>query len=445
MEDEVRASPGRAVVLVRFGEIALKGDNRRQFEQALARNLAARVRPLGPFAVRTLYGRMVLEPERPLPDGAGLVERAARAASCVFGVVGAVPALQVPLEVEHICRAARQLVAAWLGLAATGPAEPPNAAAAASQAPPVPFKVNSRRANRQFPLDSLELNRVVGADLLRHFGPRLRVDVHHPRLQVHVEVREREAFVYDGEHPGPGGLPVGVSGRALALVSGGIDSPVAAWMGMKRGLEVDLLHFHAIPFTTQQARDKVVRLAAALARWHSPLRVFMVRFTEVQKEIYARCPHPLGVILMRRMMLRIADGLADRFGHEALITGENLGQVASQTLRSLSVVNQAARRLVLRPLVGWDKEEIIRQARTIGTYPISIEPFEDCCTLFVARHPATHPTLEAVQEAEARLDVPSLVQAAADSLEVVAVDDGTPLPEQLAGVPRPPAHMEPQA
>ena len=398
------------VVLVRFGEIGLKGDNRHRFEQALARNLARSVARAGRFAVRTLYGRLVLEPQ----DGDGrAVDAAARAAATVFGVVGAVPAYRVPLDAERICEAARALVRGHLE---PGDGAPPAAS-------PVTFKVASRRSNRQFELDSMELNRRVGAELLRSFGERLKVDVHRPQLVVHVEVREREAFVYDGEQAGPGGLPVGVSGRALALVSGGIDSPVAAWMGMKRGLRVDLLHFHAIPFTSQQARDKVVRLAQVLARWHGPLQLLMVRFTEAQKAIYTHCPPELGVILMRRMMLRMADAVADRTGHEALITGENLGQVASQTLRSLAVVQEAGRRLVLRPLIGWDKEEIIRQARAIGTYDISIEPFEDCCTLFVARHPATHPDLDRVREAEARLDVQTLVREAVAGVEVVGCGD----------------------
>ena len=398
------------VVLVRFGEIGLKGDNRHRFEQALARNLARAVAPTGPFAVRTLYGRMVLEPQN---AEAPAVEAAARAAATVFGVVGAVPAYRVPLDPDRICDAARELVRSRLG-----PAD-----AAAGAASSLTFKVAARRSNRQFELDSMELNRRVGGDLLRTFGGRLKVDVHRPQLVVHVEVREREAFVYGDEQAGPGGLPVGVSGRALALVSGGIDSPVAAWMGMKRGLRVDLVHFHAIPFTSEQARAKVVRLAQVLARWHGPLRVYMVRFTEAQKAIYSHCPHELGVILMRRMMLRMADAMADRAGHEALITGENLGQVASQTLRSMAVVQEAGRRLVLRPLIGWDKEEIIRQARAIGTYPISIEPYEDCCTLFVARHPVTHPDLHGVLEAEARLDVENLVREALAGVEVVECGD----------------------
>lgn len=391
------------VVLVRFGEVALKGDNRRFFEQALSRQLARAVSPAGPFSLRNLYGRLVLVPEGPSAD----VHEAARLAARVFGVVGAVPAVQADLSEAAILQAAREVVDAHLR------GSPPPAGA------PLPFKVAARRSNRRFELDSMELNRRVGAHLLRTFGPRLKVDVHQPSLVVHVEVREREAFVYDGEFPGPGGLPVGVSGRALALLSGGIDSPVAAWMAMKRGLRVDAVHFHAIPFTSEQARLKVVRLAEALAPWEGGMRLHLVRFTEVQKAIYAHCPRELGVILMRRFMVRIADAIADREGYEALVTGENLGQVASQTVASMAAVQEVARRLILRPLLGWDKEEIVRHARRIGTYDLSVLPYEDCCTLFVARHPATRPRPDRVALAESRLDITALVEQALQSTEVV--------------------------
>ena len=397
---------GRQVVLIRFGEIALKGGNRRHFEEALARNLARAVAPLGGWAVRRLYGRLVLEPG---DEAAAPAQAAAEAAARVFGVVAAVPAWRTALDLEAIHAAARHLVASCLGDGADGRPE----------GGPLTFKVAARRSNHRFELDSMELNRRVGAELLRTYGPRLKVDVHRPHLVVHVEVRDQESFVYGDGVPGPGGLPVGVSGRALALISGGIDSPVAAWMGMKRGLHVDAVHFHAIPFTSHQARDKVVRLGQVLAGWHGPLKIYMVPFAETQKAIYSRTPHPLGVILMRRMMLRMAQRLADRDGYQALLTGESLGQVASQTLQSMAVVQQATQRLILRPLVGWDKEEIVRRARSIGTYAISVEPYEDCCTLFVARHPATHPTLEAVLQAERALDVDGLAAEAVAGVEVV--------------------------
>lgn len=408
------SAAGQAVVLVRYGEVGLKGANRAWFERRLAENLERAVRPLGDYRVRNLHGRLVIA----APDGAdgpdplAAAERAAEAAARVFGVVGAVPALEVPAEADAILQAAAALVERHL------PSQPERALA---------FKVAARRSNKQFALDSMELNRRVGAHLLRTFGSRLVVDVHQPQLTVHVEVRERSAFIYDGERPGPGGLPVGVSGRALALLSGGIDSPVAAWMGMKRGLWVDGVHFHAMPFTTEQALLKVVRLGRILAGWQGGMRLFVCRFTEVQKAIYRNCPPEYGVILMRRMMVRIATALAERHGYEALLTGENLGQVASQTLPAMAVVEAAAGRIILRPLLGMDKNEIVGLARRVGTYDTSIEPYEDCCTLFVARHPETRPDPAKVEELEGRLDVAGLVEESLAHTEVMeAADDRVP-------------------
>lgn len=408
-------SLGRApVVLVRYGEVGLKGSNRGWFEAQLASNLRRAAAALGAQRVRNLHGRLVLAPEPPPAEGDpwAWAERAARAAARVFGVVGAAPALEVPPDLEAIEQAALALAERHLP---------------AQGQPPLAFKVAARRAYKQFPLDSPELNRRVGAALLRAFGPRLRVDVHRPELVVHVEVRDRSAFVYDGEQAGPGGLPVGVSGRALALISGGIDSPVAAWLGMKRGLWVDGVHFHAMPFTTEQALQKVVRLGAILSEWQGGMRLFLVRFTEVQKAIYRDCPREYGVILMRRMMMRIATALAERHGYDALVTGESLGQVASQTVPSMAAVQAVAGRVVLRPLVGLDKTEIVQLAERVGTYATSIEPYEDCCTLFVARHPVTRPELSRVEEVERRLDVPALMASSLADVRVVEASHGAPL------------------
>ncbi len=404
------------VVLVRYGEVGLKGDNRAWFEQRLADNLRRAAAHLGPYRIRNLRGRLVLAADH-VPTEKGdpwaVAEQAAGVAARVFGVVGAVPALEVPAELAAIEDAAVTLVDRHL------PAE---------GEPALTFKVAARRSNKAFALDSMQLNHHLGAHLLRRFGSRLRVDVHRPELTLHVEVRDRVAFVYGDERPGPGGLPVGVSGRALALISGGIDSPVAAWLGMKRGLRVDGVHFHAMPFTTEQALQKVVRLGRILASWQGGMRLYLVRFTDVQKAIYRHCPPEYGVILMRRMMMRIATAIAERDAYDALLTGESLGQVASQTIQSMSVVEVAAGRLVLRPLVGMDKTEIVDLANRIGTYATSIEPYEDCCTLFVARHPATRPTLSKVEEAEQRLDVSALVQDCLASIEVVEATDDNLLP-----------------
>ncbi|MEW6045581.1 MAG: tRNA uracil 4-sulfurtransferase ThiI [Bacillota bacterium] len=405
------ASPAAVpVVLIRYGEVGLKGSNRAWFERILRENLRKALRPLGPWEVHNLRGRLVLAPgdREAFGDLLAAAEQAAAAASRVFGVVGAGPAREVPPDLPAILAAAEALVARRL------PAE---------AGTPLSFKVAARRSNKRFPLDSMQLNREVGAHLLRAFGGRLVVNVHDPQLVVRVEVRDGSAFVYDGERPGPGGLPVGVSGRALALLSGGIDSPVAAWMGMKRGLRVDGVHFHAMPFTTEQALLKVVRLGRLLAAWQGDMRLFLTRFTDVQKAIYTNCPPDYGVILMRRMMVRIANVLADRHRYHALVTGENLGQVASQTLPSMAAVEAVSRRIILRPLVGMDKTEIVEAARRIGTYDTSTEAYEDCCTLFVARHPQTRPALERVEAVEARLDVAGLVDDAVAHTEVVEAAD----------------------
>ncbi|WP_324716376.1 tRNA uracil 4-sulfurtransferase ThiI [Carboxydochorda subterranea] len=394
------------VVLVRYGEVGLKGSNRAWFERTLAGNLRRALRHVGPCHVEDLHGRLLVRPEA-LATDAGL-DAMSSAAARVFGVVGAVAAWETPLDIEAIREAARALV---------------RAALASSQGGPLAFKVSARRSNRRFPMDSMEINRDVGADLLRLLGARLQVDVHRPALTVHVEVRDEAAYVYGNEQAGPGGLPIGVSGRALALVSGGIDSPVASWMAMKRGLYVDAVHFHAMPFTSEQARLKVLRLVSILAGWQGRMRVFVSRFTEVQKAIYANCPADLGVLLMRRMMVRIATRLAERHRYDALVTGENLGQVASQTVPSMAVVEAVSGRIVLRPLLAWDKSEIVDVARRIGTYETSIEPYEDCCTLFVARHPQTRPRFDRVEEAESKLDVDGLVDQALEQTEVVEASD----------------------
>ncbi|MBE3599629.1 MAG: tRNA 4-thiouridine(8) synthase ThiI [Limnochordaceae bacterium] len=394
------------VVLVRYGEVGLKGSNRAWFERTLAGNLRRALRHVGPCHVEDLHGRLLVRPEAVATD-AGL-DAMSSAAARVFGVVGAVAAWEAPLDIEAIREAARALV---------------RAAVASSQGGPLAFKVSARRSNRRFPMDSMEINRDVGADLLRLLGARLQVDVHRPALTVHVEVRDEAAYVYGNEQAGPGGLPIGVSGRALALVSGGIDSPVASWMAMKRGLYVDAVHFHAMPFTSEQARLKVLRLVSILAGWQGRMRVFVSRFTEVQKAIYANCPADLGVLLMRRMMVRIATRLAERHRYDALVTGESLGQVASQTVPSMAVVEAVSGRIILRPLLAWDKSEIVDVARRIGTYETSIEPYEDCCTLFVARHPQTRPRLDRVEEAESKLDVDGLVEQALEQTEVVEASD----------------------
>jgi thiamine biosynthesis protein ThiI len=273
------------------------------------------------------------------------------------------------------------------------------------------FKVTARRSNKSFPHRSLELNRLVGGAVLSAID-HLSVDVHHPDINVHVEVREREAFVWAEVWRGPGGLPVGASGPGLLLLSGGIDSPVAGWMAMKRGIAIRPVHFDSFPFTSERARQKVYDLCQVLTAFQHRISLTVVPFAAIQTDIQTHCPEGLRVTIMRRMMLRIASALAERDGICALVTGESVGQVASQTLESIYTINAVTNLPILRPLVGFDKEEIIARAQRIGTYDISVRPYEDCCTVFVPQHPKTKPHLGPVERAEKALDVSALVRGA---------------------------------
>jgi len=390
-------------LLVRYGEIGLKGKNRPDFEGALARAINRSLAGLPGVRARKEYGRFVV-------DVSGLPPEAAREAAervrSVFGVVSISPALQCPLSVDALVEAAKRLI---------GPA------AKAGRT----FKVETRRPNKAFPLTTPEINARVGSALLDAF-PELSVDVHRPELTVHVEVREQAIYAYTEILPGPGGLPVGSSSRGLLLLSGGIDSPVAGWLAMKRGIRLDAVHFHSPPFTSERAKEKVLDLAEALGRFApDPVPVHVVRFTDVQVAIRKAAPAAMGITLMRRMMLRIAARIAQREGIPALITGESVGQVASQTLESMAAINAVTNMPVLRPLAAFDKSEIVALAQKIGTYDVSVLPYEDCCTLFVPSHPETKPKLDRVEKAEARLDVDGLVESALQQTERI-VRDGVP-------------------
>ncbi|GMA58766.1 hypothetical protein GCM10025858_32690 [Alicyclobacillus sacchari] len=278
------------------------------------------------------------------------------------------------------------------------------------------FKVEARRGNKQFPLDSPAIAREVGSAVLRAL-PEVRVDVHHPDLVLEVDVRKSQAYVYPRRVPGLGGFPIGMSGRAIALLSGGIDSPVAVWKAMKRGLSLDLVHFHSFPFTSERAQRKVEDLVEILAKWGGPLPLHLISVTEIQSEIRKHCPEGLRTVLLRRMMFRIATKLADELRGGALVTGDSLGQVASQTLSALNAVDAATNLTVIRPLATEDKLDIIDVAKRIGTYETSVQPFDDCCSLFAPRRPKTNPKLEEIDRAEAPLDVENLVAAAVASRE----------------------------
>ncbi|QIA27194.1 tRNA 4-thiouridine(8) synthase ThiI [Thermaerobacter sp. PB12/4term] len=397
-----------SVLLVRYGEIGLKGKNRPQFEQALVRQIRRALAAWPGVAVYRTPGRVWVEPP-PGTDPEPLLESLQR----VFGIVAVAPAERVDLHLEAIAAAAARVLEAALAAGA-------GAAGVGTGGTPT-FKVEARRSNKRFPLTSLDLNRELGSRLLAA-RPELKVDVQRPQITVHVEVRHDGAYVYARSVPGPGGLPVGVTGRACALLSGGIDSPVAVWMAMKRGLVPICVHFHSPPFTSERAREKVVDLARVLARWGGPLPLWVVHFTEVQRAIQLDCPPELTITLMRRMMFRLAERIAARERALALVTGESLGQVASQTLESIRTISAVTTLPVLRPLIGMDKAEIVERARAIGTYDISVLPYEDCCTLFVPAHPATRPRPEQAEQAEAVRDWEPLLAEALERSERLVVE-----------------------
>ena len=383
--------------LLKLGEVVLKGLNRSHFEDKLMANVARRLRPLGTFRIYTRQSTIYVEPQSCVTD----MDAVYRACSQIFGIVSVVRAVPCEKSVPAIVETARVYLA-------------PEFAKAKD------FKVESKRADKRFPLNSIQLSQQVGSLLHRAF-PKTAVNVHDPELTVYVEIRERAAYVHGPTLPGAGGLPVGMGGKAVSLLSGGIDSPVASWMMAKRGLALEMVHFFSYPYTSPEAKEKVLDLARLLTPWCGRLTVHVVPFTEIQEELRRSCPEALFTLLMRRFMMRISEQVAKRIGAHGLVTGESLGQVASQTMEAMAVTGQVCTLPVFRPVIGMDKEEIIRIARKIGTFETSILPYEDCCTVFTPRHPKTRPTLEEIQEAEAALDIDALVQKAVDGIERVVL------------------------
>lgn len=392
-------------LLVRYGEIGLKGRNRPFFIERLVRNLADQVGPGG--QVRAHFGRILIRLDRDLDDAEALADRARR----TFGVVSVSPAVRVPSRIEAIVAAADAV-----------------AARALARRPAGSFKVDTRRADKRFPLSSIEVNTVVGRHLQNRFG--LPVNVVAPALTVAVEIRD-QTFLFTEVLPGPGGLPVGTGGRAIALLSGGIDSPVATWMAARRGLEVVPLHCYAFPFVNERSKMKVIDLCRVLATYAGPLRLWVGFFTEIQRAIQLAVAAELRVTVMRRMMLRLAEAVAAREGALAIVTGESAGQVASQTLASIAAIDAAATRPVLRPLIGMDKTEITARAREIATYDISILPYEDCCSLFLPPHPRTQPGVDEADREERALPVADLLAEAVARSEVLTISPRE-TPELLA-------------
>ncbi|KPV45305.1 tRNA uracil 4-sulfurtransferase ThiI [Alicyclobacillus ferrooxydans] len=377
-------------VVIRYGEISLKGKNRHEFEQRLFNNLKRSVSDMPEVRLQRTGGRFIAS------LGGADVERVMERFSNVFGVFSQSPVEVTALSVDEMVEAAKRVIQEEQG-----------------EHPARTFKIEVKRANKRFPLDSLQLAAEVGGRVLEDM-PSLTVDVHHPDTTVFIEVRENEAYVFGRRVPAVGGLPVGTAGRVGLLLSGGIDSPVAGWLSLKRGVDIEAIHFHSFPFTSQRALDKVEDLAQILANWAGRVRLHTVHFTDVQTEIRKHCPDSLGITVMRRMMLRIATEIAKQRKLLALVTGESLGQVASQTLESIRTINSVTNVPILRPLIAEDKVDIIRRARQIGTYETSILPYEDCCTIFVPKSPRTRPKPEEAEAAEVNLEIDRLVTEAVE-------------------------------
>ena len=385
------------MILLKLGELVLKGLNRRSFEDKLQANLHRRLNGYGRFRVYTRQSTTYVEPMDEACDVAGAYE----AVKKVFGIVGVSLARPCEKDKDAILAAAREFLDDKLRAART-------------------FKVETKRADKSFPMTSIQISQYVGGELHEAYD-NLEVDVHHPELTVYVEVRDYAAFVHADPEPGAGGLPVGVNGRAVSLLSGGIDSPVASYMIAKRGVELEMVHFFSYPYTSPEAKEKVLTLARLLKPYCGRLTVHVVPFTAIQEELRRSCPEELFTVLMRRFMMRIARRVAERCGAKALVTGESLGQVASQTMDAMRVTGAVVDLPILRPCVGMDKEEIVTIARKIGTFETSILPYEDCCTVFTPRHPRLRPVPGEVEYAEEKLDVQAMVDAAVDGIERVQV------------------------
>ena len=380
----------KELLLVRYGEIFLKGLNRPYFLRALVRRVRHAVRDLG-ASVWLNDGRIFVDG---FDDAEACIERVTK----VFGVHSVCPAIEMPKEdFDALCDQAIKMMTGMKGT----------------------FKVAARRSDKRYPLDSPQINEEMGGRIL-DACPDLKVDVHHPEHLLNVEIRD-SAYLYVRVIPAVGGMPVGTNGKATLLLSGGIDSPVAGWMIAKRGVQIDAVHFHSYPYTSEQAREKVLDLARKLSSSCCGIRVHIVPFTEIQLKIRDLCPEEYSTLIMRRFMMRIAERIAEQEESGALITGESIGQVASQTMEALRVTGSVVHLPVFRPLIGFDKSVIIDIARKIDTYELSSLPYEDCCTIFTPKHPVTRPRLDKVEEVERTLATDDLIREALEDVQIVSV------------------------
>ena len=385
------------IFLMKLGEIVLKGGNKRQFESRLRQNVRRRMKAYGNFDVYIMQSTVYVEPQDEQAD----VEGAWEACRSIFGVVSLCRCRPCEKSLDAIFDACEAYLGDDLDCAKS-------------------FKVESKRSDKQFPLNSIAISQEIGGRLAEAH-PNCLVDVHHPEYTVYVEVRDLAAYVHGPAEPGAGGLPTGVGGRAMCLLSGGIDSPVAAYMIAKRGVEVEAVHFFSYPYTSERAKEKVLELARIMTRYCGRMTVDVVGFTKVQEAIRDHCREEYFTIIMRRFMMRIAQAIAKDHGAKCLVTGENLGQVASQTMDAMAVTGAVVDIPMFHPLIGMDKEEIVTRARKIGTLETSILPYEDCCTVFTPKHPKTKPVLALVEAEEAKLDVDALVADALANTEKVAI------------------------
>ncbi len=386
------------IILLKLGEIVLKGLNRKAFEQKLMGNVRRRLVGLGKFKVSCMQSAVYVEPEE---EGADL-DAAFEALQDVFGIVKISRAAACEKDKDAITAAALRYLADDMRRAKS-------------------FKVESKRSDKSFPMTSIQLSQYVGGELQEAF-PECRCDVHDPELVVYIEVRDLAAYVHAAPVQGAGGLPVGSNGVAVSLLSGGIDSPVSSYMIAKRGVRLIPVHFFSFPYTSMQAKEKVVELARILTRYCGKMTLEVVPFTHIQEEIRDKCPEEYFTLIMRRFMMRIAQRIAGEWNAKAIVTGENLGQVASQTMEAMAATQAVLELPVLQPLIGMDKEEIVTEARRIGTFDTSILPYEDCCTVFTPRHPRTRPRVEEVAAAESALDVETLVEEAFRGIERITVE-----------------------
>ncbi len=381
------------MILLKQGEIVLKGLNRRFFEDRLIANMRRSIAPYGDFRVYSAQSTMYVEPNKDDCDLDGAFEALSR----VFGIASLSRAAACEKDKDAIFERAKEYLSEAMTEARS-------------------FKVESKRADKRFPMTSIELSQYVGG-LLSEAFPDTVVDVKNPELTVQVEIRDYAAYVHANPTQGAGGMPVGSNGRAVTLLSGGIDSPVSSYMIAKRGVRLIPVHFHSFPYTSEAAKEKVVELGRLLTAYCGAMTLEMVPFTEIQEDIAKHCPEEYYTLIMRRFMMRIAERIALRNGCSAVVTGENLGQVASQTMEAMASTQAVASLPVLQPLVGMDKEDIVRLSRKIGTFETSILPYEDCCTVFTPRHPRTKPKLKEVEAVEAPMDVETLVENAVRNIE----------------------------